>query len=72
MDFCTRRPSRDHIIPRARWGRRPADNIVICCEPCNMDKGHLSLPKWLALLRRKGDPRVVHVAIFLAERETKT
>lgn len=29
----------DHVIPMARGGHHTADNIVVCCLPCNVQKG---------------------------------
>jgi hypothetical protein len=42
-----------------------AANVVIVCDPCNIDRGAWSLPAFLAALEAEGDPRAAHVAAFL-------
>jgi 5-methylcytosine-specific restriction endonuclease McrA len=39
----------DHIIPKCEGGKSTADNINICCRPCNMSKGQLNLNDWFDL-----------------------
>jgi 5-methylcytosine-specific restriction endonuclease McrA len=29
----------DFVVPRARKGKKTADNLVACCKPCNAIKG---------------------------------
>ena len=38
----------DHVQPRLRGGDRTAGNIVTACGPCNVAKGHRTLPEYLA------------------------
>src|SRR5215831_7645835 len=33
----------DHVIPRSHGGTDGADNLRLCCRPCNRLKGHWSL-----------------------------
>ena len=42
--YCGRRPSRpelnlDHVVPRAQGGRTTWENVVCCCDECNLRKG---------------------------------
>jgi 5-methylcytosine-specific restriction endonuclease McrA len=30
----------DHVHPHAKGGSRHIDNLVTCCQPCNVIKGH--------------------------------
>jgi len=30
----------DFVLPRARKGKKAADNLVTACRPCNVIKGH--------------------------------
>lgn len=68
MDFCQRRPSRDHLTPRSRGGTNHPSNRIICCARCNSHKGDYTLNEWLARLRSYGDARTIHVATFLLPR----
>jgi hypothetical protein len=51
--YCNRmfsdvlRKSFDHIIPVCLGGSSEADNIAICCRPCNQSKGGRTLEDWL-------------------------
>lgn len=36
----------DHVIPTARGGPDTADNIVSCCQSCNMRKGDSTPEEW--------------------------
>jgi hypothetical protein len=42
-------------------------NQALVCRACNTDKGSLSLGRFLNRLRRAGDPRADHVAVFLRD-----
>jgi 5-methylcytosine-specific restriction endonuclease McrA len=42
--------SLDHAVPLARGGRHALDNLVPCCEPCNMAKGARSAEEFRAWL----------------------
>lgn len=37
----------DHIVALFSGGRHTLSNIVICCKPCNTEKGRRSLEAWL-------------------------
>lgn len=64
-----RAPSREHIVPRSRGGSRGSRrNRAIVCEPCNADKGAMTLPEWCAALEAAGDPRAAHVVNFRRKR----
>lgn len=65
MAVPARHPSRDHIKPRSRGHTLTPSNRAIVCQPCNSDKGALTLGRWLNRLRRAADPRVDHVAAFM-------
>lgn len=34
--------TRDHKIPKSRGGKNEPENIVICCDKCNHEKGSLT------------------------------
>lgn len=34
--------TRDHKIPKSRGGKNEPENIVICCDKCNQEKGSLT------------------------------
>ena len=34
--------TKDHVVPRSRGGKTEPDNIVLCCGPCNNEKGALT------------------------------
>ncbi|MPZ33033.1 MAG: hypothetical protein GEV13_18920 [Rhodospirillales bacterium] len=58
-------PTRDHIKPR-RFGCTldDASNRAVVCEPCNNDKGSLTLRRFRNRLRRVGDARANRVHAF--------
>ena len=33
----------DHVIPRSKGGKNTWENLVACCETCNVKKGNLDL-----------------------------
>lgn len=37
----------DHIIPLSAGGRNSAENIIYCCQTCNLNKGNFSLVEFL-------------------------
>jgi len=59
--------TRDHKIPKSRGGKNEPENIVICCDKCNHEKGSLTQEEyeiWKKLnyircggLSNKGKPR---------------
>lgn len=38
----------DHVIPRSRGGSWAADNMVLACVPCNLDKCNRTPEEWRA------------------------
>ena len=45
--YCAHRVTRaaatyDHVLPRSQGGRTSWENVVICCVPCNQQKGGLT------------------------------
>jgi len=53
--YCNTRLSRrsvtrDHVIPRSRGGSNAPDNLVPCCQQCNLRKSNK--PLWKFLLER--------------------
>ncbi len=54
-------PSRDHVYPRSKGGRR----TIIVCNGCNSDKGNLTLDEWALILLRRRDRRAQFV-MFIA------
>lgn len=42
-------PSVDHILPVAKGGTNKADNLCICCKPCNSSKGTKTIEEWRKL-----------------------
>mgnify|MGYP006266272481 CR=1 FL=1 len=55
-------PTRDHAMkPKASGGRLTPINRVICCQPCNEDKGWRPLWAWAVELKDSGDPRAERV-----------
>lgn len=70
--YCGRpmqNPTRDHIRPVRYGGSLTDANKAIVCDPCNHDKGHLTLKDWLRKLRRENDPREPIVKAFRAARK---
>ena len=67
METNRHKPTRDHIHPKSRGGSfATPGNKVIACEPCNTDKGSLSLRQFLAKLQDSQDRRALYVAAFMA------
>lgn len=57
-----RLPSRDHAErPKSRRGKLTAGNKVLCCEPCNTEKGARPIWIWAVELEQAGDPRACNV-----------
>lgn len=54
-DYCSYCKSRlyednktiDHAVPIALGGLHSVNNIVVCCENCNLRKGYMPLNEWL-------------------------
>lgn len=38
----------DHVVPEAKGGKETFDNLVICCNACNVSKKDQDLAEWLA------------------------
>lgn len=62
-------PTVDHFYPKGRC-RNPDvyHNKVIVCRQCNGDKGGMLPQDWLAVLRRRNDPRADKFAAVLEEK----
>jgi len=41
-EFPINLATRDHKLPRSRNGQTTPENIVICCQKCNSEKGALT------------------------------
>ncbi len=61
-------PSRDHLRPQSKKGKR-RHGLVVVCKGCNEDRGDLDLGDWWLLLHRGGDHRAKHVLKFIIEGE---
>lgn len=55
-----RNPTRDHIFPKIRGGRR----TLIVCQRCNTDKAHYALREWLAVLMAAKDKRSERIRVL--------
>lgn len=62
----THKPTRDHIQPKSRGGSDAPSNLLIVCEPCNQDKGCLTIGEWFGVILRDGDPRADYVGKLTA------
>jgi 5-methylcytosine-specific restriction endonuclease McrA len=40
----------DHMMPSSRGGANSSDNLVLCCNVCNRQKGNLTVEEYKALL----------------------
>lgn len=47
----------DHVIPLSRQGPDVAGNKLVVCQPCNCDKGSMTLAEWLGALYATEDAR---------------
>ena len=43
----------DHVIPRSKGGKNTWDNLVTCCQKCNLKKGNKTPDEARMPLRRK-------------------
>lgn len=43
----------DHMDPLDKGGENSIRNVVVCCGPCNIQKGKRSFLDWLAMLKPK-------------------
>ncbi len=48
------RPTRDHLVPRARGGPSWLENEVPACRRCNAERGHRGVVDWLEECERRG------------------
>lgn len=39
--------TKDHVIPKVHGGINAMRNLVLCCQPCNTDRGHISASRYL-------------------------
>lgn len=49
LELKSRNSTFDHVVPTSRGGLSTFDNLRLCCNPCNNDKGDLLLDEFLAL-----------------------
>lgn len=51
----------DHIVPKSRGGKTSWRNCVVCCKPCNRNKGS-KLPNEanMQLLKQPAEPKIAH------------
>jgi hypothetical protein len=63
------RPTSNHVRPIIYGGSLTEANKLIVCEPCDRDKGLLTLTAWAARLRAAGDPRLAIVTALRAARK---
>ena len=46
-DELGKRPTLDHVVPKAKGGPTVPGNLVACCLSCNASKGHRPWREWL-------------------------
>lgn len=39
--------TRDHIVPKARGGKKRQENLVLACRACNHEKAHTPVSDYL-------------------------
>jgi 5-methylcytosine-specific restriction endonuclease McrA len=61
MGRTSYQPSRDHMVPRSRGGILNRTNKAIVCQPCNWDKGDLTIHEFYIELVKRRDPRAAYV-----------
>lgn len=62
----------DHAIPKSRGGSCLADNKVMCCQSCNVDKGCLTYDEYrVVIASRKNQVSVADTKIFRGETQRK-
>jgi hypothetical protein len=65
------RPTRDHLVPRAKGGPSWLENEVPACRRCNGERGHRGVVEWLEECGRRGwHPDAVAVARALESLDT--
>ena len=64
-----RRPTKDHLLPKARGGRGLHGNVLMVCGGCNVSKGDMTLIEWHAHLERVRDPRAIFVWAVIQSRD---
>lgn len=52
-----RKPTRDHVYPRAMGGTLHVENVLIACVICNEEKRDMTLQSWLSILESRDDAR---------------
>ncbi len=57
----------DHVLSERRGGENTLENLVPCCNSCNVSKGNKLLYEWLFPMKRKR-PSVIH---FTVERQSR-
>jgi 5-methylcytosine-specific restriction endonuclease McrA len=48
------RPTREHLVPRAKGGPSWLENEVPACGRCNRERGHRGVADWLLECERRG------------------
>jgi hypothetical protein len=71
LDHLHRRPTRDHIDPKALGGPDALYNIAITCSECNHDKGSMTLQQFYVHLLENGDERAQNIVRFIRDNEPK-
>ena len=67
-DDLRRRPTRDHIDPRALGGPNASFNLVVACALCNGQKGSMTLEQFYVHLVERNDARAGFIARFIRGR----
>jgi len=44
----------DHVLSIFRGGKNAATNLITCCAPCNHERGHVRIERYLVRLGRRG------------------
>lgn len=65
--YTPRKPTRDHVYPRALGGTLASSNRLIVCSPCNQDKADMTLEEFARALEGWRDARA-KIVWALAER----
>jgi 5-methylcytosine-specific restriction endonuclease McrA len=69
--YCgsTRNLTIDHVIPRSKGGQDTWENLVACCDKCNVSKGNKYLHETNMKLRSK--PKAPISSVMLELERTK-
>jgi len=58
----------DHLMPRSRGGTDHFRNMTIMCNGCNLDKGNMTPPEWIAKRKNEGRPLTEKTEKYLLQR----